>query len=84
MERDAIVDSEIGYQMLGKYVVIPDTWIDDLCKRAKFIKDCGDVSSVPGVRKQFVNRLYCYKFFSVIRFGILCCVWNLYNYGLQR
>ena len=63
VERDAIVDSEIGYQMLGKYVVIPDTCIDELCKTAKFIKDCDDVSSVPGVRKQFVNRLY-----SVINF----------------
>ena len=52
VERDAIVDSEIGYKMLGKYVV------DELCKRAKFIKDCDDVSSVPGLRKQFVNRLY--------------------------
>ena len=58
LERDAIVDSEIGYKMLGKYVVIPDTCIDELCKRAKFIKDCADVSSVPGLRKQFVNRLY--------------------------
>ena len=58
VERDAIVDSEIGYHMLGKYVVIPDTCIDELCKRAKFIKVCDDVSSVPGLRKQFVNRLY--------------------------
>ena len=58
VERDAIVDSEIGYQMLGKYVVIPDTCIDELCKRTKFIKDCDDVSSVPGLCKQFVNRLY--------------------------
>ena len=36
---------------------IPDTCIDELCKRSKF-KDCDDVSSVPGLRKQFVNRLY--------------------------
>ena len=74
VERDAIVDSEIGYQMLGKYVFIPDTCIDELGKRAKFIKDCDDVSSVPGLRKQFVNRLY-----SVVTLcGILCCVGNLY------
>ena len=30
LERDAIVDSEIGYKMLGKYVLIPDTCIDEL------------------------------------------------------
>ena len=35
VERDPIVDSEIGYQMLGKYVVIPDTCIDELCKKSK-------------------------------------------------
>ena len=58
LERDAIVDSEIGYKMLGKYVVIPDTCIDELCKRVKFIKDRTDVLSVPGLRKQFVDRLY--------------------------
>ena len=55
LERDAIVDSEIGYKMLGKYV---DTCIDELCKKAKFIKDCADASSVPGLCKQFVDRFY--------------------------
>ena len=72
LERDAIVDSEIGYKMLGKYVVIPDTCIDELCKRAKFIKDRADVSSVSGLRKQFVDRLY-----SVIIdfFQQLFCLW---------
>ena len=44
--------------MLGKYVVIPDTCVDELCKRVKFIKDRTDVLSVPGLRKQFVDRLY--------------------------
>ena len=69
LERDAIVDSEIGYKMLGKYV---DTCIDELCKRAKFIKECADVSSVPGLCKQFVDRFY-----SVIIdfFQQLFCLW---------
>ena len=44
-----------------KYV---DTCIDELCKRAKFIKYCADASSVPGLCKQFVDRFYSVIFFS--------------------
>ena len=60
MERDAIVEGDIGCRMLGKHVVIPDTCIDELCNRARFIKDCVDIISVPGLRKHFV------KLFGVI------------------
>ena len=70
LERDAIVDSEIGCKMLGKYVVIPDPCIDELCNSAKFIKDRA-VSSVPGLHKQFVDRLYS----VIIDFFSSYCLW---------
>ena len=54
-ERDAIVGSDIGYRKLGKNMVLPDTCIDTLCKKARFINI--DISTVPGLRPQFVNRI---------------------------
>ena len=53
--------------MLGKNV---DTCIDELCKRAKFIKDCADASSVSGLCKQFVDRFYSVIFSVIISFVV--------------
>ena len=42
--RNAITASNIGYRMLGKNMVLPDTCIDMLCKKAKFKNS--DISTV--------------------------------------
>ena len=57
-ERDVIVASDIGYRMLGKNMVLPDTCIDMLCKKAKFITQSSDISTIPGLRGQFANRIF--------------------------
>ena len=57
-ERDAIVASDIGYRMLRKNMVLPDTCIETLCKKARFINTSSDISTVPGLRHQFVNRIF--------------------------
>ena len=56
-ERDAIVASDVGYRMLGKNMMLPDSCIDILCKKAKFITNRSDISTVPRLRSQFVDRI---------------------------
>ena len=56
-ERDSIVDSDIGYKMLGKELLIPSKCIEELCRQVRFVKSVDDVS-VSGLRAEFVPRLY--------------------------
>ena len=44
--------------MLGKSMELPDTCIDMLCKKARFINTSSDILTVPGLRHQFVNRIF--------------------------
>ena len=36
--RDSIFASDMGYQMLGKEIVLPTACILEICKRAKYVK----------------------------------------------
>ena len=57
-ERDAIVASDVGYNMLGKEIVMPTACIVELCKMAKYVTCEDDIKCVPGLRSVFVSRIF--------------------------
>jgi len=39
-------------------MVLPDTCIDMLCKKAKFTAQSSDTLTIPGLHGQFANRIF--------------------------
>jgi len=56
-ERAVITLSTLGYQMLGQEVILPTKCIEQLCKRARYIKSIDDIR-LPGIRTSLLERLY--------------------------
>ena len=57
-ERERIVASDPGYQMLGHNLVLSNKCIMELSKHARDIHSEDDLHSFPGVRMSLVSRLY--------------------------
>ena len=56
--RSSIVGSSLGYSMLGREVVFPTGCILEIVKQSQYITCEADISSIPGVRKELVRRVY--------------------------
>lgn len=56
-ERAVITSSTLGYQMLGQEVILPTKCIEQLCKKARYIKSIDDIR-LPGIRTSLLERLY--------------------------
>ena len=58
IERENIMGSSVGYRMLGKEIVLPTGCIMEICTRAQYIQSQADLSSVVGLRRELVSRIY--------------------------